>query len=167
MVRVSAPTILSLVLLVAAPMAQTRSDFSGKWIDARTVNGKQVIEETLVVTQDARGLSSISYSRNGREGERFAVRFDGTPSTQARTMGGEATSTAAWEANGTLMVTTTLKRPGQPESVSQRRWSIDAEKRLVIESTRKVQGQAPMTSKTVFRRAQESGLTDRIDQGSR
>lgn len=151
MIRVFPPALLALALLAAALTAQTRPDFSGKWIDARTVDGKQVIEETLVVTQDAQGLSYISYSANGREGERLAVLFDGTPKSQARRMAGEAISTASWEGNA-LVVATTVKRPGQPDYTYQRRWSIDSSSQLVIESTRRVEGEAPRTTKTVYRR---------------
>jgi hypothetical protein len=153
MVRVVSPALLPVALLAVTLTAQARPDFSGKWIDARTVDGKQVIEETLVVTQDAKGLSYISYSGNGREGERLAVAFDGTPRSQARQMAGEATSTAAWEGE-VLSVATTIKRPGRPDFAYQRRWSIDSAKQLVIETTRKVQGQAPTTTKTVYRRPQ-------------
>ena len=63
MVRIFRRALLPLALLATAALtAQTRPDFSGKWIDVQTVDGKQVIEETLVVTQDAQGLSYISYA---------------------------------------------------------------------------------------------------------
>ena len=154
MVRIVSRTLLPLGLLAAASLtAQTRPDFSGKWIDARTVEGKQVIEETLVVTQDAQGLSYVSYSQNGREGERLAFLFDGTPKTQPRQMAGEATSTASWEGT-TLVVATMYKRSGQGDIAYQRRWSLDASKQLVIESTRKADGKASNPTKTVYRRPQ-------------
>jgi hypothetical protein len=154
MVRILHRAVLPVALLAATIVnAQARPDFSGKWIDARTVDGKQVIEETLVVTQDARGLSYISYAKNGREGERLAVLFDGTPKSQTVPMGGEATSTASWEGN-TLVVVTTTKRPEQRDIVFQARWSIDSAKQLVIESARKVEGKTANPSKTAYRRSQ-------------
>ena len=133
--------------------AQTRPDFSGKWTDVQTVDGKQVIEETLVVTQDAQGLSYISYSRNGREGERLAFLFNGTPKSQPRQMDGEATSTASWEGS-TLVVATTIRRRGQRDVASQRRWSIDGAKQLVIETSSKAEGAAAVSTRTVYRRQQ-------------
>ena len=68
-------------------------------------------------------------------------------------MAGEATSTASWEGN-TLVVATTIKRTGQRDFAYQRRWSLDAAKQLVIETTRKVDGEAATTTKTVYRRPQ-------------
>jgi hypothetical protein len=152
MARISGRALLSLVLLATSAIAaQTRPDFSGKWVDVQSVGGKEVIEETLVVTQDAQGLSYVSYASNGREGERLAVLFNGAPKSQPRQMEGEATSTAKWEAN-TLVVATTVKRPGRPEFSHERRFSIDTAKQLVIETTTKAEGAAPRSAKTVYRR---------------
>jgi hypothetical protein len=141
------------LLATSVLTAQTRPDFSGKWIDIQTVDGEQVIEETLVVTQDAQGLSYVSYSRNGREGERLAFLFNGTPKSQPRQMSGEATSTASWEGS-TLVVATTVRRNGQRDVAYQRRWSIDPAKQLMIETTSKPEGAPAVTTRTVYRRQQ-------------
>jgi hypothetical protein len=152
MVRISGRALLSLVLLATSAItAQTRPDFSGKWVDVQSVGGKEVIEETLVVTQDAQGLSYVSYARNGREGERLAVLFNGTPKSQPRQMEGDATSIAKWDAN-TLVIATTVKRPGRLEFNHERRFSIDTSKQLVIETITKAEGAAPRNAKTVYRR---------------
>jgi hypothetical protein len=154
MFRIARRPLLPPFLLTTAVLAgQTRPDFSGKWIDVQTVDGKEVVEETLAVTQDAQGLSYISYARNGREGERIAFLFNGTPMAQPRQLDGEATSTASWDGS-TLVVVTTIKRRGEVQAVYQRRWLIDAAKQLVIETIRKSDGKTAGSAKTVYRRQQ-------------
>jgi len=154
MFRMARRALLPLFLLTTAVLAaQTQPDFSGKWIDVQNVAGKEVVEETLAVTQDGQGLSYISYARNGREGERLAFLFNGTPKSQPRQLDGEATSTASWD-RSTLVVVTTIKRRGEVQAVYQRRWSIDAAKQLVIETTRKSEGKTGGSAKTVYRRQQ-------------
>jgi hypothetical protein len=48
----------------------------------------------------------------------------------------EAVSTATWQ-GGTLVIETTVKAEGEVQAVSQRTWSMDSNKQLVIDTLNK------------------------------
>jgi hypothetical protein len=84
----------------------------------------------------------------------MALALDGTPVSQPprpERPDTETTSTAAWK-GARLVVVTTLRLRGELQFVTERTWSIDGTKRLVIETLRKSAGPPTATSTTVYRR---------------
>jgi hypothetical protein len=147
----SSTAILLVAFLPMALFAQARPDFSGKWIDVRIVDGKDVIESSLVITQTAKELTSTGYASNGQLGHENHFVF-GETTPQKAPAGAEGTALATWKGS-TLVIVMTLKMQGQVRGVQEQTWSLNAAKNLVIESVRKPATGAPTTTKTIYRKA--------------
>ena len=117
--------------------ARQKPNFSGRWIIEPPSKGAG---QEIVVKQDDKTLSLTA----GASGRTLVHQLNGAEQRTAIPMrGGEVImlTKAAWEGD-TIVVTIATDYPNKMKTVAKEIWSIDAQGRLVIDSTETAEGQA-------------------------
>ena len=127
------------LLMATVVLAQERPNFAGAWTPVEGVNPP--VE--LVVTQ----TPTLLTAKAGDDTEHAAqYRLDGQESRQG---GGNVRTRTQWEGNR-LLVTHEFMAGSSVVNTQKQVWSLDAQSRLVIETTRERDGQA-RTTKSVYK----------------
>ena len=141
-------TAFCLFLASASGLAQPKPDFSGRWV---LVSPAQGAGHEQVVKQTAATLSVGHEAKSG--GHEAVYKLDGTESRNVlKSHGSEIVtmSKAEWEGERLVISSTTTYPAGR--RLDQRQfWSMDSDKRLVIEVTEVVDG-ISQTRKTIYER---------------
>jgi hypothetical protein len=128
------------MLMATLVLAQEKPNFAGAWTPVEGVNPPV----DLVVTQTA----TLLKAKAGDDPEHAAqYHLDGQESRQS---GGNVRTRTQWEGNR-LLVTHEFMAGSTIVNTQKQVWSLDAQGRLVIETTRERDGQTRAT-KSVYKR---------------
>jgi hypothetical protein len=133
--------------LVAAPVAQQRPDFSGRWVQESPADGAG---QEQIVKHDAASLSTEHGSEGGSH--RAVYKLDGTTSRNAIGSHGSeivTESQASWK-DDRLTITSTTTYPDGRRRLATEAWSLDAAGKLVIEFKETIDGKSTADVKLVF-----------------
>lgn len=129
--RTCARIVAMAVLLTTAASAQQKPNFSGRWVIVSPAEGAG---REQIVTQDDKTLSVEQVSATG--GRKMTYPLDGIERRQAiASRGADITimSRAAWDGDR-IVITTNTVYPGM-KTQAKDVWSLDAQGRLVIDSS--------------------------------
>lgn len=133
--------------LIAAPVAQQRPDFSGRWVQESPADGAG---QEQIIKHDAATLSTEHGSEGS--GHRIVYKLDGTTSRNALTSHGSeivTTSTASWKGDRLTIASTTTYPDGRKRLATEV-WSLEATGKLVIEFKETIDGKSTADMKLVF-----------------
>ena len=122
------------LLAVTTFSAQTRPDLSGVWV---AVTPQDEEFQQLQVKQDAATLTEIRGAGAGLH--TFTYKLDGTDTRTATPSHDKEivlVTTAKWE-GGSLVLTNTMTFPAGNKTIIRQVWSLDSDKQLVTEMTRR------------------------------
>lgn len=140
---------LTIVSLVAVPLAQSRPDFSGTWT---VVSPADSAGQEEAFEQDARTLSIGHPSKAGRH--RRTYRLDGTETKSVWQSHGEdvvTVSRAVWD-GATLVITEKTRYPDNRTLDARHTLSLTADGRLERTFTGRLNGEPVPDVKTVSRK---------------
>jgi len=127
----------SVAFALAAPAAQQRPNFSGRWV---LESPREDAGQEQIVRHDATWLSTEHGSEGG--GHRAVYKLDGTTSRTVITSHGSetvTTSQASWKDDRLTIASTTMYPDGRRRHATEV-WSLDAAGKLVIEFKETIDG---------------------------
>jgi hypothetical protein len=134
---------------MAAPQAQQRPNFSGRWVIVLPEKGAG---REQIIKHDDKTLSKTPVGDRG--GPPVTYQIDGVEHRSVMPMRGEEiviVTKAMWEGN-TLVVTTTESYPTGMKLTIKDVWSLDGQGRLVIDNTESAERQKPQTLQIVMQK---------------
>lgn len=141
------------VLVTSAFAAQSRPDFSGAWISVKPEVGdlqKFQVKQDAVTLTETRG--------DGGEDHTLTYNLDGTETRKVIPSHGDKEivilTSAKWD-DSSLVLTTAMTYPAGNTQTIRQVWSLDGEKQLVAEITRRSDRDGappPKTVKVVYRK---------------
>lgn len=143
---------MTLLLAVHTVTAQTRPDFSGAWV---AVTPQDEEFQNLQVKQDGATLTEIRGSGGGFH--TFTYKLDGKETRTAKPSHNEeivSVMSAKWEGDS-LVLTNAMTFPAGNTATIRQVWSLDADKQLVTEMTRRTDRDGttpPKTMKIVYKK---------------
>lgn len=145
---------LATLLLVAATAvtAQTPPDFTGVWV---AVTSQDEDFQNLTVKQDSATVTEIRGS--GGASHTFTYKLDGTETRTATPSHDKEivfVTTAKWEGSS-LVLTNAMTYPAGNTATIRQVWSLDADKQLVTEMTRRTERDGttpPKPMKVVYKK---------------
>jgi hypothetical protein len=138
--------VIALLLVAHTVTAQTRPDFSGVWV---AVTPQDEEFQTLQVKQDGLTLTEIRGSGGGLH--TFTYKLDGTETRTAKPSHDKeivSVMSAKWE-GGSLVLTNVMTFPAGNTAAIRQVWSLDADKQLVTEMTRRTDRDGNTPPKTM------------------
>lgn len=126
-----AHVVIAAVVLLAGASAQQKPNFSGRW---GVVSPKEGAGQVQVVTQDEKTLSSYYVSKG--PDHKMVYQLDGIERRQAIPSQGTSITIlvrAAWDGDR-IVITTNTSYPNGMKTQIKETWSLDAQRRLVIDS---------------------------------
>lgn len=136
--------VIAISVLAASPVAQQKPSFSGHWVitsPEKNAGAEQIVTQdakTLTVEQKAKDATrKMSFPLDGVERRMAAPRSDFVVMAKA-----------SWEGN-TIVVITNTSYPGGMKTQAKDVWSIDAQGRLIIDSTETGNAGAPEVLKLI------------------
>lgn len=144
MKRLIAFVVVVAVAGIAGIQAQSRPNFSGRWVQVSPAEGAG---QEQVVKHEGDKLSASHASQGG--GHLLEYRLDGTESSQTMTSHGEPVTSrvrASWDKES-VVITTTTNYGGERTVILRQAWSLDKAGQLVIVVTPTVDGKhhSPIT----------------------
>jgi len=142
----------ALVAAAATATAQSKPDFSGRWV---YVSPEAAAGQEQTITQTETTLTTGHASEGG--GHHATYRLDGTESRNVMASHGQeivSVSKATWDGER-LVISTSTTYPDGRRLESKHVWSLDAQQRLVIDSTETIAARPARTSRAVLTRKQQ------------
>ena len=131
--RTASRTLIAISVLTVGVLAQQKPNFSGRWV---ITSPKDSAGQEQIVTQDAKTLTVEHASEGG--GHKMSYQLDGVGRRMAipGRAGAQITmrASASWDGDR-IIVITNISYPNGMKTLSKDVWAIDAQGRLVIEST--------------------------------
>jgi len=133
MKRTVSRTLIAISVLTVGVLAQQKPNFSGRWV---ITSPAESAGKEQVITQDAKTFTVEQPSKSG--GRKMSYQLDGVERRMAipGRAGAEITmlAKASWDGN-TIVVLTNISYSSGMKTQSKDVWSIDAQGRLVIDTT--------------------------------
>lgn len=147
------PGVIAAILMAAVTTAsaQSKPAFSGQWV---YVSPEAAAGQEQKIAQTEATLTTGHASTGG--GHHATYRLDGTESRNVMASHGQeivSISKAAWDGDR-LVITSSTTYPDGRKLESKQVWSLDAQQRLVIESTEGMANRQPRSTRAVLTRKQ-------------